>query len=66
MKIYLLTDLERAAMAGNMNIPTVFISGDDKAIEEAKTLIPNIHFSKQKKVMDWNQQCIYLRKNLKD
>ena len=33
----------RAAMAGTFNVPTVFISGDDKAVAEAKQLIPNIY-----------------------
>lgn len=32
----------RAAMAGVFKVPTVFISGDDKAVAEAKALIPNI------------------------
>ena len=33
----------RAAMAGCLGVPTVFISGDDKAVVEAKQLIPNIY-----------------------
>jgi D-amino peptidase len=33
----------RAAMAGEFDVPTVFISGDDKAVAEAKQLIPNIY-----------------------
>lgn len=33
----------RAALAGTFDVPTVFISGDDKAIAEAKQLIPNIY-----------------------
>ena len=33
----------RAAMAGELDVPTVFISGDDKAVAEAKQLIPNIY-----------------------
>ena len=33
----------RALMAGTMGVPTVFVAGDDKAVEEAKTLIPNIY-----------------------
>lgn len=32
----------RAAMAGTLGVPTVFISGDDKAVAEAKALIPGI------------------------
>ncbi len=32
----------RAALAGEMGVPTVFISGDDKAILEAQSLIPGI------------------------
>ena len=35
----------RAIMAGTFNVPTVFISGDDKAVEEAKKLIPKIYTS---------------------
>ena len=33
----------RAAMAGEFDVPTVFISGDDKAVLEAKQLVPNIY-----------------------
>jgi D-amino peptidase len=33
----------RAALAGSLGIPTVFISGDDKAVAEAKALVPNIY-----------------------
>ena len=33
----------RAAMAGEFDVPTVFISGDDKAVAEAKQLISNIY-----------------------
>ena len=33
----------RAAMAGEFEVPTVFISGDDKAVIEAKQLISNIY-----------------------
>lgn len=32
----------RAALAGELGIPTVFISGDDKAVDEARALIPGI------------------------
>jgi len=32
----------RAIMAGTLGIPTVFISGDDKAVAEAKALVPGI------------------------
>lgn len=32
----------RAALAGELGVPTVFIGGDDKAVAEARTLIPNI------------------------
>lgn len=32
----------RAIMAGTFNVPTVFISGDDKAVAEAKAMVPNI------------------------
>jgi D-amino peptidase len=33
----------RAAMAGAIGVPTVFIAGDDKAVAEAKALIPGIY-----------------------
>lgn len=32
----------RALMAGTMSVPTVFVSGDDMAVAEARELIPNI------------------------
>ncbi len=32
----------RAAIAGELGIPTIYISGDDKACNEAKNLIPDI------------------------
>jgi D-amino peptidase len=32
----------RAAMAGSFGVPTIFLSGDDKACAEAKSLVPNI------------------------
>jgi D-amino peptidase len=32
-----------AAMAGNAGVPTVYLSGDDKALMEAKMWIPRIH-----------------------
>ncbi len=32
----------RAALAGELGIPTVFIGGDDKAVAEAKALVPGI------------------------
>lgn len=33
----------RAAMAGTFGVPTAFIAGDDKAVAEARALIPNIY-----------------------
>jgi D-amino peptidase len=33
----------RAALAGSLDIPTVFISGDDKAVAEARALVPGIY-----------------------
>ena len=30
-------------MAGTFGVPTVFISGDDKAVAEARELVPNIY-----------------------
>jgi D-amino peptidase len=33
----------RAALAGSFGVPTVFVSGDDKVIAEAKALIPGIY-----------------------
>jgi D-amino peptidase len=32
----------RAALAGSFGVPTIFISGDDKAVAEARALVPNI------------------------
>jgi D-amino peptidase len=32
----------RAAMAGEMGVPTIYLSGDDKACLEAEVIIPNI------------------------
>ncbi len=32
-----------AIMAGTLGVPTVFISGDDKAVAEAKALVPGIY-----------------------
>ncbi|MFX0098513.1 MAG: M55 family metallopeptidase [Candidatus Hodarchaeota archaeon] len=32
----------RAAIAGEIGVPTIYIAGDDKACEEARKLIPNI------------------------
>lgn len=33
----------RAYMAGEIGVPTVFISGDDKAVDEARELVPGIY-----------------------
>jgi D-amino peptidase len=33
----------RAALAGSLGMRTVYISGDDKAVAEAKALVPGIH-----------------------
>jgi D-amino peptidase len=33
----------RAALAGSFGVPTVFLSGDDKAVAEARVLIPALH-----------------------
>ena len=33
----------RAIMVGQLGIPTVFLSGDDKAVEEAQALVPGLH-----------------------
>jgi D-amino peptidase len=33
----------RAGLAGSLGIPTVFISGDDKAVAEARALVPGIY-----------------------
>ncbi len=33
----------RAALAGSLGVPTVFISGDDTMLAEARALIPNIY-----------------------
>ena len=32
----------RTIMAGTLGVPTVFISGDDKAVAEAKAMVPGI------------------------
>ncbi|MBL7202177.1 MAG: M55 family metallopeptidase [Anaerolineae bacterium] len=32
----------RAALAGSLGIPTVFVSGDDRAVAEARELVPDI------------------------
>jgi D-amino peptidase len=32
----------RALMAGTMGVPSVFVAGDDAAVEEAQELVPNI------------------------
>jgi D-amino peptidase len=32
----------RAALAGGFDVPTIFISGDDKAVAEARALVPGI------------------------
>jgi len=39
----------RAALAGSLGIPTVFVSGDDKAVAEAKALVPGIYGATVKK-----------------
>ncbi len=33
----------RAIMAGTFGVPTIFISGDDKAVDEARALVPDIY-----------------------
>lgn len=33
----------RAALAGSMGVPTVFVSGDDKMLQEANELVPGIY-----------------------
>lgn len=33
----------RAALAGSLGVPTVFVSGDDTMLAEARALIPDIH-----------------------
>jgi D-amino peptidase len=33
----------RTIMAGTFGVPTIFISGDDKAVEEARALVPGIY-----------------------
>ena len=33
----------RAALAGSLGVPTVFVSGDDQVIAEARALVPNIY-----------------------
>ncbi len=38
----------RAAMAGSLGVPTVFVSGDDKMVDEAKALVPDIRCAQVK------------------
>ena len=38
----------RAALAGSMGVPTVFVSGDDKMMAEARALVPGIHCAQVK------------------
>jgi D-amino peptidase len=47
-----------AAMAGVMGIPTVFLSGDDKACAEARALIPDIVTVQTKQGLGSNWRCI--------
>lgn len=39
----------RAAVAGSLGVPTIFLSGDDKACEEARALVPEIETAAVKK-----------------
>ncbi|MGC9349403.1 MAG: M55 family metallopeptidase [Anaerolineae bacterium] len=43
----------RAIMAGTFGVPTIFISGDDKAVEEARALVPNIYGAVVKEGLGW-------------
>jgi len=38
----------RAALAGSHGVPTVFVSGDDAMMREARELVPNIHCAQVK------------------
>lgn len=57
IEYYKINDIEmgefgcRALMAGTMGVPTTFIAGDDKAVEEARELIPNIYGAAVKKAL---------------
>jgi len=42
----------RSFMAGALGVPVVFISGDDKAVAEAKALVPGIHGAVVKQGLD--------------
>ncbi|MEN6643125.1 MAG: M55 family metallopeptidase [Armatimonadia bacterium] len=48
IEYYKINDVEmgefgcRALMAGTLGVPTVFVAGDDVAVEEAQALVPNI------------------------
>jgi D-amino peptidase len=42
-----------AAMAGELNVPTIFLSGDDIACAEARKLIPSIKTCEVKKTTAW-------------
>jgi len=49
----------RAFMASTLGVPTVFISGDDKAVEEARKLIPSIYGAAVKTSLLW-QAALHL------
>ena len=49
----------RAALAGSLEVPTIFVSGDDKMIVEARDLIPGI-FGAQVKVGLGPQMALHL------
>jgi D-amino peptidase len=43
----------RAMMAGTFGVPTIFVSGDDKAVEEARALVPGIYGAVVKWGLGW-------------
>lgn len=44
-----------AAMAGYLGVPVIFIAGDDKAVAEARALIPNIYYVTTKWGEGWQK-----------
>jgi D-amino peptidase len=44
-----------AAMVGNAGVPTIYLSGDDKALLEAKMWVPEIHGAVTKRGLGLNQ-----------
>jgi D-amino peptidase len=64
----------RAMMAGTFGVPTIFISGDDKAVAEARELVPGIYGAVVKQGLGWElalhlshqAACSLIRKTVAD